>query len=475
MHENLRRRALESGKTTSNKLKSKPTSKGSSRANSTTNSRANSRLQSRDASDDEDFGGNLSDDTNLSINSIDELLESDDINEQTTDAMKTLLSTTIDSILERKGTSSDDRENNYANYARSLTSHYLADTLHGRVSGIIAALVRSVKAETTEKETTLALHAISLTAITIDDDGIYDMVASPLKRCIEDSQHPHVKAIAIETLAACLTFAGAGESEIDDTMTFLLEIVSSDGEFVNAKDSAEVVTAALAAYGFLATQVDDLEGESEDAVAAFLDQLDADEAKVQIAAGENIALLYEKSYTAREEDEEDAEDNDEQESSDEDSGMAGDKSLVKRYNAYHHTHSVLEAIHALSSLSSKSLNRRDKRNLHQSFAAIGLTVENPRIGLRTNNTSRMTVRIHRTGEMKVDWWWKLMRLNAIRRLLGSGLVNHYYEGNHQLLNALPMVIRDTSIGSPRKQLGTKATKGRYREQRRFVSVAAAES
>lgn len=65
MHEDLRRRALESGKTVSNKAKSKPTSRGNSKPNSAANSRAASRIQSRDVSDDEDGGnGNLSDDTN---------------------------------------------------------------------------------------------------------------------------------------------------------------------------------------------------------------------------------------------------------------------------------------------------------------------------------------------------------------------------------------------------------------------------
>lgn len=64
MHDDLRRRALESGKTVSNKAKSKQSSRGNSRSNSAVNSRPSSRVQSRDGSDDEDGGnGNLSDDT----------------------------------------------------------------------------------------------------------------------------------------------------------------------------------------------------------------------------------------------------------------------------------------------------------------------------------------------------------------------------------------------------------------------------
>lgn len=469
MHEDLRRRALESGKTTSNKAKSKQSSKASSRANSTPNSRANSRLHSRDASDDEDDGGFLSDDTHNSINSIDELLESEDFNEETTDSMKDGLSNNIDSLMDRKNTNSSQREETLAYYLQKVTAHHFADVLYGRVPDLLAALLKSVKAESTEKETTLALRSIAATAISIEDNNLYEIVAPSIKRSITDSQYPHVKAVAIDALAACLSFGGAGDTEIEENMTFLLEVVSSDGGFIDAEDNSEIVTAAIVAYGFLATQIDDIEAESEDAVAAFLDQLDADDVKVQIAAGENIALLYEKSYTEREDDDDSEEEEEDSSSDDEPSEIVGDKSLVKRYNAYHNTTQVLDKINSLASLSTKSLNRKDRRDLHQSFATIGLTVENPRIGLRTSSNSKMTVRIHRSGEMKVDKWWKFMSLNAIRRLLGGGLVNHYYEGNKQVLNALPMVIRDTNIGSPRKPMA-KASKGKYRDQRRFVSV-----
>lgn len=67
MHDDLRRRALESKKTLSKKAKAKSeqSSPASSRVASRNNSRVTSRVQSRDVSDDEDGfgGGNLSDDT----------------------------------------------------------------------------------------------------------------------------------------------------------------------------------------------------------------------------------------------------------------------------------------------------------------------------------------------------------------------------------------------------------------------------
>jgi Interferon-related developmental regulator (IFRD) len=134
MHDDLRRRALESGKTVSKKAKSKESSRNSSRPNSKPASRGASRVASRDVSDDEDAGGNLSDDTNHSINSIDALLESDDFNDQTTDMVKQQLTDCIADFLDRKSSNNKSREENLQTYVACLTSHLLADVLYGRVS-----------------------------------------------------------------------------------------------------------------------------------------------------------------------------------------------------------------------------------------------------------------------------------------------------------------------------------------------------
>lgn len=414
----------------------------------------------------------------LSIDSIDALLESDEINDFTTDVIREQLGSCIDTILDRKGQHSSVREASLDFYTRSLTCHYVADIIFNRVDELLAVFNRTVKQEPSELETSMALECIALTAITYESATLYESVSSSLKRAISDSKSLTIKGLAIRALGISASFGGAEEEEIMEIMTFLLEIVSSDGAFIEAHDSAAVVTAALNVYAFLATQVEDLEAESEDAVEAFLDQLDSSDAKVQVAAGENIALLYEKSYTPREEgDESSSEDQAEDHASGR--GPHMQSYLIKRYDAYHNKHAVMEKVSTLASFSSKSVNRRDKKLLHQTFACVEATIEDPRSGLQSNNASKLVVRVHREGEMRVDKWWKLMRLNAIRRLLGAGFVNHYLEGNKQLLEAVPMLMRgvgDSGMQSPRKipvNLN-KASKGKYRESRRFVSAGHAE-
>lgn len=465
----LRKQALKGGKTTSRKaeIRSQQSTPASSRPGSGRASRAASRIASRDVSDEEDDHGNLSDDTNQSIDSIDALIASDEFAEKDADAFKEDLLQTIDEMIDRKGSSSEGREEAINRYNRILTSHYhFGDILYGRVDGLLATFLRSIKNETTPRETMLALKAVSLTSISYKTDTLYETVAAQLKKTIADSQDNAVKAAAITALGNCLSFGGGAEGEIAETCTFLLEVVQSDGAFIGAEDSPEVVTAAVQTYSYLLTEVQDVESESEDAVEALMEQLDATDVSVQIAAGEAIALLFEKSYTPREEDESSSED---QEDHEDHNSQSHDKSLVKRYNAYHNPSEVLEKVQALANLSSKSLNKHDKRKLHQTFFSIVITLEQPRAGLRTNNSSKKLVRIGREGDLKVDKWWKLMRLNQLRRLLGGGFVNHYFEGNPMVLHSLPVLVRSAGLGalSPRR---TPRKGDRYREARRFVSA-----
>ena len=146
--------------------------------------------------------------------------------------------------------------------------------------------------------------------MTLDSDSIYDDVADQLKRSIQSSSSIAIKVNAIHTLGTTAFFAGAGDGEILDIMNLFIEIVESDGASIDAQDEGNVVIAALEEWGLLATEIEDLEEETEAAMEAFVEQLESADSGVQIAAGENIALLYEKSLTPQEEDEDAPEDED---------------------------------------------------------------------------------------------------------------------------------------------------------------------
>jgi hypothetical protein len=283
--------------------------------------------------------------------------------------------------------------------------------------------------------------------VTLDSDDIYDSVSDQLRRTISSSELISAKVGAIHTLSAAASFGGASEDEIDDIMTFLLEIVESDGMSVDAHNEASVVTAALEAWGFLATEFEDMEETTEAAIEAFVEQLESDDSGVQIAAGENIALLYEKSYTPQEADEDIPEE--EMDSEDEERARNGDR-MIKRYNVYRRKDQLLHTLDELANISTRRISKKDRKTLHSSFSDIRNSVEKPARGPKYSTAldqetgksygaGRMKVKINRNVEVRIDKWWKLQRLNAMRRFLQAGFTQHYDE-NEAVSRSLPFSV-----------------------------------
>ncbi|OQE30005.1 hypothetical protein PENSTE_c002G02977 [Penicillium steckii] len=467
----LRRQIFESGKTVSRKAASREASRNTSRASSKQTSRQSSRPASRPPSDDEDSGF-LSDDTAMSIGSLD-----DDNPEQDNEDWPQELADRIQELLERKRSTVQGREEALAAFCRLTKYHYAEEEIRTSVADLLSTFARSVRNETSTRETTNALRAIELLTITSSDDKIYENAEPFVTRSIRDSTSAVVKAAAIHCLGTCTIFGGAGEGGIMDQMTFLLDIIASDGQSIDASDDAACVIAALQVWGFLATEIEDYESESEEAVQIFMDQLDSGDSGVQIAAGEAIALLYEKSYTPQEDD--DDEDSEEEDEEDEHADFSGPK-LIKRYNAYHNTPELERALQSLATVHNKRISKRDKKSLHSNFASILTTVENPRRGPRYNmaidqDTNRhygstLTVKIGRHGLMSIDRWWKWVRLSSLRRILQGGFSEHYFQGNRAVLDNLPVMMRSvsqTGPGTPDRNSARKAAK--MRNSRRWTA------
>lgn len=400
----------------------------------------------------------------------------DDNPEQDNEDWPQELADRIQELLERKRSTVQGREEALAAFCRLTKYHYAEEEIRASVADLLSTFARSVRNETSTRETTNALRAVELLTITSSDDKIYENAEPFLTRSIRDSTSAVVKAAAIHCLGTCTIFGGAGEGGIMDQMTFLLDIVASDGQSIDASDDAACVIAALQVWGFLATEIEDYESESEEAVQIFMDQLDSGDSGVQIAAGEAIALLYEKSYTPQEDD--DDEDSEEEDEEDEHADFSGPK-LIKRYNAYHNTPELERALQSLATVHNKRISKRDKKSLHSNFASILTTVENPRRGPRYNmaidqDTNRhygstLTVKIGRHGLMSIDRWWKWVRLSSLRRILQGGFSEHYFQGNRAVLDNLPVMMRSvqTSSGTPDRNSARKAAK--MRNSRRWTA------
>lgn len=288
--------------------------------------------------------------------------------------------------------------------------------------------------------------ALTLVLVTEPSDHIYDAIVSPIKITISDSEYINAKVAAVHALGAATFYGGASEDETQSIMDFLVEIIESDGEVIEAGDNGAVVTAALEEWGFLATVLEDMSETSTEPIEAMIEQLESSDVGVQIASGENIALLYEKSYSDREADDDPPSENEDQDSDDED---ADDKTQVKRYSPYRRTDQLSHTLSELATASSRRVSKKDRKSLHSNFSDILNSVEHPTRGPRYSNAlnaetgerygSRMTVKVGGKSQMIIDKWWKLHRLKALRRILQGGFLVHYKD-NSVVFETLPVIV-----------------------------------
>ncbi len=302
---------------------------------------------------------------------------------------------------------------------------------------------------TVSYEAKIFLTALAMTLMTSPSDLIYETASTPLKRAISHSTFTASKTAAIHTFGTCTFYGGASDDEILENMDFLLEIISSDGHTISAPDEPEPVTAALEEWGFLCTLIDDMSPQSEDAIEAFADQITSSFPSVQIAAGENIALLFEKSFKQLDREEDSLADYPDSEIMSDPDGTPGVPKLIRLYPAYRRTDQLIHSLQSIASISTHHLSKTDRRTLRTSFADILNSVKYPTRGPRYQNAindetgrrygSRLRVRIGQGGNMRIDKWWKLTRLQGLKRVLQGGFVGHY-EKNEVVFETLPVMM-----------------------------------
>lgn len=313
------------------------------------------------------------------------------------------------------------REQAYIKYSKILAATYAQSNIIGHKNDVIKACLHSIKSGKTEKESLEALRALMLTTITDPDDNIFSKTATTLKRAISDDERAAVKIRCIHAVANDAFFGGGSTEATEDLMQYFMEIIESDGHSVGAADDGEVVAAALEEWAFLASSLEDAQEITTEAMPALVDQLESSDVGVQVAAGEAIALCFEKSYTEAEEDELDHPDQ---------------VKYIKRYEVYPRKDELLETLKELSGGSKKYLSKRNKKTQKSAFQDILHSVEQPTLGPRFSDAldkdgrvmgSRMMIRVHKDSVLTVDKWWKLLRLQHIRRILGAGFFTHWTE------------------------------------------------
>ncbi|KAI1364878.1 interferon-related developmental regulator-domain-containing protein [Xylaria arbuscula] len=411
---------LESGKTVSRKARSRPDSLGASPIASPAASRGGSRVNSRYASEEEDLSDSEYEDS--LTNSV---ANSDDGNEPVHAVHWTeILADRVAELLDRKRSSAQGREKCLAAYTHIIRHHYADEQLQPQLYELIPAILKSVRAGSNTDETLSAVKALTMTILTTQDESHYDPIYPSLKGLCEDSDEASVKIEAIEAMGIVTMCGGGSGVAAEELLDFLVEIVESDGHSVAAGDNGPTVAAALKTWGFVASNLDDLHEQSDVALEAFTEQLDSTDVDVQVAAGTNIALIFEAARELEEETEE-----------------ASDLQYDQ--------HKLIQRMTALVRESSKSVSKKDRKHLHASFNSVLTSLEhgkgpgystarrmasNPHTGGTKINFGeeyreygyREKIRIHNIS-MTIDTWSLSARVEILRSVLGAGLAIHYME------------------------------------------------
>lgn len=430
MHDLRKKALLESGKTISRKARSRPDSKIAtpitSPGHSPHSSRNASRAGSRYASENENSSDSDLDDVMTTSTASGSDLGGGE--EDNTRPWTDRLAMRVTQIVaggrsgERKKMSNQEREDMLKSYLHLVRHYYVQSEIRSSMDEIVLGLVRSARTGGSANERALALRALAVTILTNPTDTVLDQHVSSLKSAAESDEEEEVKIAAIYALAVAAMYGDGSTEAAEDMLQYMIDIVESDGHIVDAPDSADVVVAALKSWGFIAGHLEDLSDQSEQAMEAFVEQLDSTDAYVQTSAGDNIALLFE---TAREMEAE-----------------TGEK-LNFKYDPKRLAQQMRNA-----SRGSKGMSKRDRRHLKGDFTSIvtglergkgpgystaGFPMSNPHKGGSAVNSAhgddvnefgyRQTIYVGKE-RLTIDSWSLSAKVEFLRIVLAGGFPTH---------------------------------------------------
>lgn len=359
---------------------------------STKTSRQSSRANSRAASEDEGVGSD-GDWSVASNETVDSVTGDPDISFQR-DWDQDLLEA-IEGLIERKGSSTQGREELLCKIVRIMSLKYTSSTLEGREADLAEASLRCLSYARTDKESSYASRSLSLLALTKPSfSALYDMTAPSLRKQITNSPSIKIKRACLQALGA-IAFFCASAYEMEAVMGFLLEAIESDGYTLESGGEESVVIGAIEAYAFLLSSVDEPEDVVQQATPILVDQLEAGDVGVRMAAGLAIALIYEL---------------DEEINSDDDTHRRG---------PYYNVHLLTTLLAQLSTSSNKKMSKVHRRTQHSSFRDILATVSNP-----SGSAPYSTLKFGNTT-YAIDSWTKAARLQYLRNILTHGFHVHF--------------------------------------------------
>ncbi|KAG2218111.1 hypothetical protein INT45_002361 [Circinella minor] len=339
----------------------------------------------------------------------------------------------VDSLGEKR---TSTREIALTKMDRLLGRNYCGNFFESNPSSqeaLLQLLVRSLRKPGSTLEAILAAKGIGLVFINAgdDQDEYFKMVLSLLKNTMVDAMDVRLKHQCIETLAL-ITLIAASNADTKGGLDYFYKILISNGAHIQPADQKlkqgamdELLCTTLRAYGLLyATVFGDGRGSWEDAwdesqgvMPVHIEFLESMSKENRIAAGENIALMFDCVQTSYKH-------------ADEMSAFE-----IEDKPEYEEIDDLIDTLQRLSTDSNRRVNKQDRKEQKSAFRDIIKSVQEgtrPKQKLKIGGKS-----------MLFRGWARIMILAAFRSFVGAGMAQHLQE-NELLENILSSGVNNGS-------------------------------
>ncbi|XP_059461356.1 uncharacterized protein LOC132190397 [Corylus avellana] len=209
-----------------------------------------------------------------------------------------LLEQALDALFEKRGST---REKALAAIIEAFNSSMQHQFLEKKFATLLHQCLSSIK-RGSSTEISLASRAIGLLALTVGPgDNAHEILeesVTPLSQALKSGPQSS-KKLLLECLAVITFVGGSDTEETEKSMQVMWQVVHPKlGPNVAAsKPSADVITAVVSAWSFLLTTMDGFKLNPkhwQESISYFSSLLDKDDRSVRIAAGEALAIIFEK-------------------------------------------------------------------------------------------------------------------------------------------------------------------------------------
>ena len=409
------KRAIKSGRASGNL-----TPGGSSPMASLLTSPTHSQTPSRATSDvsDGDYDDDMDMDEMGSVGSLSEA--ADDV------ASSFDFNALLDQLQDRKHNNSEVREQYLELYLKVMRTRYSTDisgSLENAAGSLTELFLKDADRGATARLRLLSLQAFTLTVATAENVDVFEAGQRALKQILVDDDDDDCRVHAIYALCITVLYGGGAEEAALDLMEYLLEIIQSDGESIEAHDNATIVVAALQGWSFVAGHVEDYSDYADTALDAFVDQLESGDLEVLSNTGACIALVYESSRHYEH-----------------DTG--------EPFQLPYDPKRLVGRLEQLTKLSAKSVSRKERRDLRENLVSVVTSLERS-VGPHYSTASRIPEKdehfpanqLTEEGRVEfgyrsklrfgntvatIDTWSLQSRVNMMRIIFRGGLHKHIF-------------------------------------------------